>query len=81
MIFAYLVETYLTKWALAGEESRHPGAGFSFPVFYTLVTTFAALLGCIIILLIQGKAGGLSFAQFKQSWKEIVAVSVLLAHK
>jgi len=69
--------TYLTKWALAGEESRHPGAGFSFPVFYTLVTTFAALLGCIIILLIQGKAGGLSFAQFKQSWKEIVAVSVL----
>jgi len=70
--------TYFSKWVLAAEDDeKHPGAGFTFPVFYTFVTTFAILCGCSLILLLQKKTNTIGYEQFKQSWKGIVAVALL----
>ena len=42
---------FVTPWALsATDDEKHPGAGFTFPVFYTLCTTTTINLGCILLL-------------------------------
>lgn len=76
--------TYLTKWALSPERrvdedfkfQKH-GVGFSFPTFYTLVTTVASGLGCTLILALQSKTRSLGVQQFRQSWFGIVATAAL----
>lgn len=68
---------YFTKWALsATDDEKHPGAGFTFPVFYTLCTTTTINLGCILIMTMQRKTIP-SFEQFKLSWKGILSVAAL----
>ena len=52
-----------------------PCTGFVFPVFYTLITTCACLIGCTVILAVQKKTRTLGVAQFKQSWMGICAVA------
>ena len=69
--------TYLTKWALsATDDAKHPGAGFTFPVFYTFCTTSTINLGCMLIMAVQ-KQSIPSFEQFKQSWQGILCVAGL----
>jgi drug/metabolite transporter (DMT)-like permease len=65
--------SFVTKWALSSTEKG--GAGFAFPVFYTLVTTCGCLIGCTVILALQKQTRTLGVAQFKQSWQGILAVA------
>jgi len=64
--------TYHTKWTL----SSH-GAEFTFPVFYTFVTTTAILFGCTSIMVIQKKTNTVGVTQFREQWKGIFGVAIL----
>ena len=64
--------TYHTKWTL----SSH-GAAFSFPVFYTFVTTLTILVGCSTILVLQKKTNTVGLKQAREQWKGILGVAIL----
>lgn len=64
--------TYHTKWTL----SSH-GAAFTFPVFYTFVTTATILLGCSTIMIIQKKTNTVGLTQFREQWKGVMGVAIL----
>ena len=69
---------YFTKWTLsATDDEKHPGAGFTFPVFYTLCTSMTINLGCILLLTVMQKKALPSFEQFKLSWQGILGVAAL----
>lgn len=64
--------TYHTKWTLSSS-----GAAFTFPVFYTFVTTVVIFIGCSSIMLIQKKTNTVGLTQFREQWKGILAVAIL----